>query len=66
MKVKVIIEEVVTQTFEVEIDESKDVYDQVKKLYRDETLIVNNPTLIEVNANVCDKNGEETGWVKLH
>lgn len=66
MKVKVIIEEVVSQTFEVEVDDIDSVYDQIRDMYKNGTLVVEDPTLIQANVMICDENGEETDWNDLH
>lgn len=66
MKVKVTIEEVISQTFEVEIDDGKDAYDQIRAMYKNGVLVVEDPTLIEANVRVYDENGELADWNNLH
>ena len=66
MKVKVAIEEIITQTFEVEVSSLDNAYDEVRKMYRDGKLVVENPSLIEANVMIYDENGEETDWNNLH
>lgn len=66
MKVKIIIEEVINQKFEVEVSNLDNAYDQIRNMYRSGKLVVEDPTLTEVNVNICDENGEETGWLDLH
>ena len=66
MKVKLTIEEVITQTFEVEVKETDDIYDQVREQYKNGTLVVNNPTLTSASVMIHDENGEETDWNDLH
>lgn len=66
MKVKVIIEEVISQTFEVEVDDMNSAYDQVRELYKNGNLVVEEPTLTEANVMICDSDGEETDWCNLH
>lgn len=66
MKRKVIIEEVVSQTFEIEVEDGEDAYGKVKKLYQQQKLIVEDPVLIQANVMICDENGEETDWNDLH
>ena len=66
MKAKVAIEEIITQTFEVEVSDLDNAYDEVRKMYRDGKLVVDNPTLIEANVMFYDENGEETDWNNLH
>ena len=66
MKAKVAIEEIITQTFEVEVSSLDNAYDEVRKMYRDGKLVVDNPTLIQANVMIPDENGEETDWSDLH
>ena len=66
MKKKVIIEEVISQTFEVELNDEESEYNQVRKLYVDGKLVVENPSLTQANVMICDENGEETDWSDLH
>ena len=66
MKKKVIIEEVISQTFEVELNDEESEYNQVRKLYVDGKLVVENPSLTQANVMICDENGEETSWSDLH
>ena len=66
MKVKVAIEEIITQTFEVEISDLEKAYDEVRQMYKDSKLVVEDPTLIEASVMIYDENGEETDWSNLH
>lgn len=66
MKKKVIIEEVISQTFEVEFNDEESEYDQVRKLYVDGKLVVEDPSLTQANVMIFDENGEETDWSDLH
>lgn len=66
MKKKVIIEEVISQTFEVELNDEESEYDQVRKLYIDGKLVVEDPSLTQANVMIYDENGEETDWSDLH
>ena len=66
MKKKVIIEEVISQAFEVELNNKESEYDQVRKLYVDGKLVVEDPSLTQANVMICDENGEETDWSDLH
>lgn len=66
MKTKVIIEEVISQEFEVEVSSLDNAYDEVRKIYRDGKLVVDNPTLTQANVMIPDENGEETDWSDLH
>ena len=66
MKVKVTIEEVISQTFEIEVDEKEDVYEKIRSMYKNGDLVVENPSLIEANVMIYDENGDETDWNNLH
>lgn len=66
MKTKVIIEEVISQKFEVEVSSLDNAYDEVRQMYRDGKLVVDDPTLTQANVMIPDENGEETDWSDLH
>ena len=66
MKTKVIVEEVISQEFEVEVSSLDNAYDEVRKMYSDGKLVVDNPTLTQANVMIPDENGEETDWSDLH
>ncbi len=66
MKVKVIIEEVISQTFEVEVSNRNKAYEEVRDMYQSGKLVVEDATLIEANVMICDENEEETDWNNLH
>lgn len=66
MKTKVIIEEVISQEFEVEVSSLDNAYDEVRKMYRDGKLVVDNPKLTQANVMIPDENSEETDWSDLH
>ena len=66
MKVKIAIEEIITQTFEVEVSDLNKAYDEVRQMYKDGKLVVEDPTLVEANVMIYDENGEETDWNNLH
>ena len=66
MKVKIAIEEIITQTFEVEVSDLNKAYDEVRQMYKDGKLVVEDPTLVEANVIIYGENGEETDWNNLH
>ena len=66
MKVKIAIEEIITQTFEVEVSDLNKAYDEVRQMYRDGKLVVDDPKLTQANVMIPDENGEETDWSDLH
>lgn len=66
MKTKIIIEEVISQEFEVEVSSLDNAYDEVRQMYRDGKLVVDDPKLTQANVMIPDENGEETDWSDLH
>lgn len=68
-KIKVTIEEVISETFDVNLPDGMDecdFYDYLRKLWKDGRVIVADPTVTQVNVMIHDENGEETDWVDLH
>ena len=66
MKVKVIIEEVISQTFEVEVSDEHNAYKEIREKYKNGELTVEDATLTQANVMILDENGEETDWNDLH
>jgi len=66
MKRKVIIEEVISQEFEVDIDDTEDEFVKVKEMYKNGTLVVDNASLVQSNVMICDEDGEETDWITIY
>ena len=66
MKRTVVIEEVVSQEFIVDIPEGVNEYKFIREKYKDGILVVENPALIQANVMICDKDGLETDWNDLH
>lgn len=65
MKRTIIIEEVISQEFVVDIPEGANEYEFVREMYKEGKLVVENPGLTQANVMICDENGEETDWVDL-
>lgn len=65
MKVTVIIEEVISQTFEVEVNDTENIHDQIRKQYQNGTLVVDDPALTSASVMICDENGKKTDWNDL-
>lgn len=65
MKVKVIVEEVISQTFEVEVSDMHKAYEEVREKYRDGILELNNAALIEANIAFLDENGEAGDFKRI-
>lgn len=66
MKIKVIIEETISQEFEVEVSSLDNAYDEIRGMYRAGKLFVDNPTLIQANLGICDESGQVGDWNDLH
>lgn len=66
MKVKATIEEVISQTFEVDVSSIETAYDEIRDMYRKGKLVVENATLTEANVMITDENGKESDWNNLH
>ena len=66
MKLKVIIEEVISQEFEVEVSSYVNAYKEVREMYCSGKLVVEDPKLTQVNVNIHDENDIEGDWVDLH
>lgn len=66
MKVKAIIEEVISKEFEVEVSSLENAYDEIRKMYKDGKLILEDPCLTEANLMVVEEDGSDGGWNNLH
>lgn len=66
MKLKVIIEEVQSQEFEVEVSSIDNAYDEVRQMYRDGKLVLENPSLTQANMMTIEEDGRESSWSDLH
>lgn len=66
MKTKVIIEEVISQEFEIEVSSLNNAYDEVRQMYRDGKLVVDDPKLTQANVMIPDEDGNETEFSDLH
>ena len=64
-KIKFVLEEVISQTFEIEVPEGVDVYKYIREQYKNEDIIINDPTLTQVNVMIHDEDGEGD-WIDLH
>ena len=66
MKVKVIIEEVISQEFEVEVSSYDNAYNEIREKYKNAELVLENPSLTQANVNIYDEEDREGDWVDLH
>ena len=66
MKVKVIIEEIRTQTFEVEVSNLDNAYEEIRDDYKNGFIVLDgNAQLLEANMMISDENGGETNWLNM-
>lgn len=65
MKIKVIIEETISQEFEVEVTDLNNVRKEIKEKYHNGTLVLENPTVLEAYMGIVEKNGEVENWEYL-
>lgn len=68
MKIKVIIEEIISQEFEVEVSDLNNAYDEIRAKYKNEEIILGNPTLTQANVMIQDEDGtfDHSDWNDLH
>lgn len=65
MKIKIIVEETITQEFEVEINDSEDTFDQIQTMYKNGKLVIEEPNLIDAQLTIFNEDGQDTGWCSL-
>lgn len=61
MKKEIIIEEVISQRFEIECENEDDIIDIVRDKYRNGELVLDNPTVTSVEM----LEDELSGWITL-
>lgn len=68
MKIKIQIEEVISQEFEVEVSSLNNAYNEIRTKYKNKEIILDNPTLTQANVMIQDENGtfEYSDWNDLH
>lgn len=66
MKIKFVVEEVISQDFEVEVSSMDNAYDEIRKMYKDGEFILNDPQLTEVSIGIYEENGEIQDFMDLH
>lgn len=62
MKRKVIIEEVISKEFEIDIENDDTACEQIRKMYKKGLLVVEDPCLIQASAYVYNENNELIDW----
>ena len=68
MKVKVTIEEVISQTFEVEVTSEETAYEEIRQMYKNEELVLDNAALTQANVLMGSNTDPDNDgdWVDLH
>ena len=65
MKVKIIIEETISQEFELEVDNIDDIYAEAQTKYLNGEICVDDPHLIQTNCGVIDEDGCVDDWIVI-
>ena len=55
MKVKVIIEEVISQQFEVEVSDMDHAYEEVRNMYKNGTVVLQEACVTEASVSFIDE-----------
>lgn len=66
MKIKVTIEEVISQVFEVEVTDIEHAYDEVRQMYVDGKLVLEEPSLTCANVAIHEHDEDVSDWLDLH
>lgn len=66
MKVKVTIEEVISQVFEVEVTDMEHAYDQVRDMYKSGRLTLEDPSLTCASVAIHEYDEDVSDWLDLH
>lgn len=68
VKVKVIIEETISQEFEVEVSDIDNAYDEIRRKYKKAELVLDNASLIGANVLILEEGQDdsESDWLDLH
>ena len=61
MKIKITIEEIISQQFEVEVSSMENAYEEIREMYRNDKLTVDNATLTGANVQLT----EDGEWISL-
>lgn len=62
MKIKVVIEETISEEFEVEVTNMKNAYDEIRDKYLNEEIVIENGWVNDVQLGILDKDGNVTDW----
>lgn len=65
MKIKIVLEEVINQEFEVEVSNLENAYDEVRDMYKTGRIVVENPNLTSVSLSI-EEDGEYGEFMDLH
>ncbi len=64
--IKVTIEEVISQVFEVEVTDMEHAYDEVREMYKMGELVVDDATLTCASVALHEYDEDVTDWLDLH
>lgn len=64
-KVKVTIEETISQEFEVEVENIDNAYDEVRAMYKSGKLVVEDATVTETLIGIHDNDGVVQDWEEV-
>ena len=65
MKVKITIEEVISQEFEVEVSSIENAYEEIRKMYREDKIEVTDACLQSASVSIKE-DGEYGEFMDLH
>ena len=66
MKVKVTIEEVISQVFEIEVTDMEHAYDEVRQMYKDSKLVLDQADLTAASVAIHEHDEDVSDWLDLH
>ena len=62
IEIEVTIEEIVSQKFKVKVSSLENAYEEVRQMYKDDEIVVENPSLTQANVMI----GDDGVWNDLH
>ena len=66
MKIKVTIEEVISQVFEVEVTDMEHAYDEVRHMYKSGQIVLDDATLTCASVALHEHDEDVSDWLDLH
>lgn len=65
-KIKVTIEEVISQVFEVEVTDMEHAYEEVRQMYRDGKLVLEDADVTCASVALHEFDEDVSDWLDLH